>query len=387
MQEYYADLHIHIGRAQGQAVKITASRALTLERVLFADAPAVGLHLVGIVDCACTGVAGEIWELLASGRLCEVPGGGLQAENGVMLILSSEFETREGAHFLAYLPDMTALRAWQAFLHCRVSNPRLSTQKTRASIPEALSACQDAGGIFCPAHAFTPHKGFYGVVAPRLDQVLGSRAGEVRVVELGLSADTRLASMIAETDGMCFISNSDAHSSRNVGREYNLMEMAGLSFHELRQALHGEGGRSIKGNFGFDPLLGKYHRTSCLECGAIAEEDQAVTGCPNCGSAKVVMGVFDRIMQIADRNSSSPSPGHPPYHYRVPLFQLPGIGSRALQLLLARYSALEIIEDLPLEEIQGLAGNRAANAVEMLRSGTFCIQPGGGGKYGRIRAL
>lgn len=389
MLKIYADLHIHIGASQGQAVKITAARTLTLEQVLFRDAPALGLHMAAVVDAACSGVCGEIEALLAQGRLAEVPGGGLLAENQVMLIPASEFETREGAHFLAYLPDMAAIHAWQRFLHPRVSNTRLSTQKARAGIAEALSACSDAGGIFCPAHAFTPHKGFYGAVAPRLDAVLGSRADEVRVVELGLSADTRLAAMISETDSMSFISNSDAHSSKNVGREFNLLTVGGISFAELRQALQGENGREISANFGFNPLLGKYHRTSCLDCGCINDESQAASACFSCGSSRVVMGVYDRILNIADRESGGGcgrKPHRPPYHYRVPLHELPGIGPRALQVMLGEYRALEIMESVPLDAIQALAGARAAAAIGMLRSGRYQIQPGGGGRYGRIKA-
>ena len=66
-QDFYADLHIHIGRSRGHAVKVTASRDLTLEQVLFRDAPAVGLNIAGIVDAACSGVALEIEGLLAEG--------------------------------------------------------------------------------------------------------------------------------------------------------------------------------------------------------------------------------------------------------------------------------------------------------------------------------
>ena len=32
--EIYADLHVHIGRSKGEAVKITASRDLTLQNAL-----------------------------------------------------------------------------------------------------------------------------------------------------------------------------------------------------------------------------------------------------------------------------------------------------------------------------------------------------------------
>lgn len=46
----YGDLHVHIGRAGGKPVKITASRALDLRTILFEDAPRKGLDIIGIVD-------------------------------------------------------------------------------------------------------------------------------------------------------------------------------------------------------------------------------------------------------------------------------------------------------------------------------------------------
>ena len=63
MKYYYADLHIHIGCAQGKAVKITASRHLTLRKVLFEDAPRKGLDIVGMVDAGSPLVSAEIKSL------------------------------------------------------------------------------------------------------------------------------------------------------------------------------------------------------------------------------------------------------------------------------------------------------------------------------------
>ncbi len=385
MQKIYADLHIHIGSSRGQAVKVTASRDLTLEQVLFRDAPAVGLQVAGVVDAACAGVFSEIEELIENGRLFEQIGGGLLADNGMVLIPACEFESREGAHFIAYLPGLNALRQWQGFIHPRLSNSRLSTQRVRTGLKDAFHACSDCGGIFCPAHAFTPHKGYYGAVAPSLADCLGSEAGDIKVVELGLSADTRLASRIAETDQLMFISNSDAHSSKNVGREFNLLEVECADFEGLRKAITGQGPGRIVANYGFNPLLGKYHRTSCPECGTICTEAEAADCCVSCGNIKVVMGVYDRILMIADRDADSSAVIRPPYRYRVPLHELPGIGPKALRALLAEHQALQVMEELAIGEIEAIAGARAAAGVAALRAGSYRIEAGGGGKYGRIK--
>ena len=127
MKYYYADLHIHIGCAQGKAVKITASRHLTLRKVLFEDAPRKGLDIVGMVDAGSPLVSAEIKSLLAEGAIKEQPGGGFLAANGVMLVTGCEIETREGIHIIIYLPDLGSVAKLQQYLITRVSNLNLST--------------------------------------------------------------------------------------------------------------------------------------------------------------------------------------------------------------------------------------------------------------------
>ena len=70
MREYYADLHVHIGRTgAGAPVKVTASRSLTLPAVLQAAAGEKGLDLIGIVDMAVPGVLEDVRRLLDEGTL------------------------------------------------------------------------------------------------------------------------------------------------------------------------------------------------------------------------------------------------------------------------------------------------------------------------------
>jgi len=52
LTEFYADLHIHIGRDQAnRPVKITGSKNLTLTNILIEASRHKGLDLIGIVDC------------------------------------------------------------------------------------------------------------------------------------------------------------------------------------------------------------------------------------------------------------------------------------------------------------------------------------------------
>jgi len=384
-RQQFADLHIHIGRAGHRPVKITASPSLTLRSIIFVDAPRKGLDIVGIVDAGSPLVMGEIEAMLDSGALHELSTGGFMAGNGVLLITGVEIETSEGIHVIVYLPDCASLRRWQRYISARVTNNNLSTQKADLSTVDILATSLEMDGIFCLAHAFTPHKGAYGAWTDNLAREIGSAAAEIKVIELGLSADSLLADTLSETQKFHYLSNSDAHSGPNVGREYNCLQMCSRDFEELRLAILGEQGRKIEANYGLHPRLGKYRRSYCPHCDRITGEAPPVTKCPQCGSDRMVIGVLDRLVMIQDRCGRGPVPGRPPYHYRVPLHNLPGIGPVAHKRLLTSFTnEIQVMETVPLEDIQRVAGERVAAAVQSMRQGTLLLRDGGGGHYGKV---
>lgn len=386
LRNYFADLHIHIGSACNKAVKITASRRMDLRTIIFDDAPRKGLDIVGVVDAGSTLVAFEIEEMLSAGELAEVENGGFMAPNGVLLIAACEVESREGVHLISYLPNLESIKKWQKYLRPRVHNMQLSTQRVAASFQDILKLSLDLEGIFCPAHAFTPHKGIYGLWTDKLVSKIGNDIHDIQALEIGLSADTDLADRLQETSSFTYLSNSDAHSSPNIGREFNLLRIQAKSFQELRLCLQNKDGRRVLANYGLHPRLGKYHRTSCPQCGKISENEPPVTSCAVCGNSKIIMGVYDRIVAIQDYDSARHPPGRPPYYYRIPLKDLPGIGPRTYNnLLQAFHNEIELMERTPIEEIMGVAGKKAAAAINDMRLGRLIIAPGGGGKYGKVR--
>jgi len=386
MLSVYGDMHIHIGSAAGKAVKITASRTLDLHTILYTDAPAKGLDMVGVVDAGTIPVSWEIEQMLSSGELREHPRGGFLARNGVLLIAACEVESLEGVHWLIYLPYMKSLREYQKFVRSRVHNMDLSTQRTRVNARELVNLSCMLDGIFCPAHAFTPHKGAYGAWVDRLAPVMDYDLKQIKAVELGLSADTDMADTIGETRDFTFLTNSDAHSSGNVGREYNLFRMGEKSFAEFKMCLENSDGRRVMANYGMDPLMGKYHRSFCPQCSTIMGDEPPVFICTNCGSQKLISGVYDRIAAIRDYAEPRHPVGRPPYHYRVPLKQLPGIGPKMLNKLIAYFgNEINVLEKADIADIEKIAGENTAALVEQMRSGRLNINPGGGGYYGKVK--
>lgn len=384
----YADLHIHIGRtSRGEAVKISGSRDLTFENIAREASERKGIHLLGVIDCHSPVVQMDIEQLLENGTMSELKDGGI-AYQDTTILLGTEIELREPEmreyHMLAYFRDLTTMKSFTEWMQRYMKNVNLSSQRVYVSSLEMQAEIKARGGLIVPAHAFTPHKGIYGSTAPRMAEVLDTTL--IDALELGLSSDSSMASYIQELDQLPFLTNSDAHSLGKIGREYNELQIAHPSFDEFSMALKGEAGRNIKANYGLNPRLGKYHRTYCAACGSIMDE-QAMSAerCPYCGSTKLVQGVLDRILAIADRESPHVPEFRPPYHYQVPLEFIPGLGKAKLRQLLEHFGTeMNVLHRTSEEELASVVGPVLASLIVAARNGRLELSSGGGGTYGKV---
>ena len=316
MNEFFADLHVHIGRAENnKPIKITAARSLNFANIAKECEERKGINIVGIIDCASPYVIADIEEFLKTGDAYELEDGGIIYKDKVCIILGSETETSEigrngkkgSAHNLCYFPHLKDIKAYSEEMQNHIKNITLSTQRSDLSGYELIDIVEKHNGILIPAHIFTPFKSYYGNCTDRLKDIFKEKYEKVFAVELGLSSDTYLADMISELEDKTFLTNSDAHSLPKIAREYNKIQMEDISFKELVKALKNEDGRKIISNYGLDPKLGKYHRTYCDACNSTIQTKEPVEKCPYCGSNKVTFGVFDRIELIKDKeNSKSP---------------------------------------------------------------------------------
>lgn len=395
MKDYYADLHIHIGRAgDGSPVKITAARDMTLANIMYECMNRKGIQVAGVIDTLSPKVQEDMRRLMDNGELTELPGGGLLYRGKVALIPGGEVEITEkgrgGAHCLCYFPTMAALDGFTRRMARYITNITLSSQKSRLTMQELVELTAEYGGINIPAHVFTPHKGVYGCCVKSLLEILGPEAfRQIPAVELGLSADTDFADTLDELAEKSFLTNSDAHSLPKIGREFNLIRMTEPCFAELKLALERKEGRRVTGNFGYHPRLGKYHRTHCEDCSLIIDSPPPVTSCPGCGrpvdNHRVTMGVYDRICIIRDRKEPR-HPGHrPPYRYQVPLQDLPGIGGKTMAKLLAAFGTeMAVLHETPEEDLRQVVSEGIARLIVAARGGKLSIAAGGGGRYGKV---
>ncbi len=392
MKEYFVDLHVHIGRSsKGKEVKKATASNLNFENIAFESYHRKGINIIGVVDCASPYIIEDIEELLEKGEISEKPGGGMDYKGGQTLILGAEIETHEAkgcsAHSLCFFPKFDLLKVFSKELSKHVKNMTRCCHMSRLSGQELFDIVDGIGGVFIPAHVFSPHKSFYGNCCISLLEIFNQKSfHRIPAVELGLSADAGMASLLRELDGKSFISNSDAHSLIKMGREYNIFEMREPDYNELVKALKSEDGRRVKANYGLNPMLGKYHRSFCIICDSVIAGEPPVLSCPVSEKHPVVVGVRDRIEEIKDRKDPELSK-HAPYYYQVPLEFLPGVGPKTINKLISRFgNEMSILHKASLAELKEVVKDSIAENIILAREGRIGIGAGGGGIYGKVEA-
>ncbi len=210
-------------------------------------------------------------------------------------------------------------------------------------------------------------------------------------MNFGLSADTDYADRIRELANKKFLTNSDAHSLPKIAREYNTFEMENISFESFKKVLGYEEEKSesetkklnyIVCNNGMYSRLGKYNKTYCDMCECVSEIEDGK--CKKCGSKKIVKGVEDRVLEIADGKSISPK-NRPEYIYKIPLEYIPKLGKKTKEKMLELYGTeMNILNKVSIENIEENFGKQIAKNIEIARNGNITIQNGGGGIYGKL---
>ena len=187
----------------------------------------------------------------------------------------------------------------------------------------------DERGVLIPAHIWTPWFSLFGSKSgfDALEDCFGSLSSHIFALETGLSSDPDMNRLWSALDRYALVSNSDAHSGENLGREANLFEGTpsydGI-FDALRRAARDEEGSGCiyRGTVEFFPEEGKYHLDGHRACNVVLEPEESMkigNICPVCGKPLTV-GVLHRVMALADRKAPV-MPKHDPGF--VSLFPLP----------------------------------------------------------------
>jgi PHP family Zn ribbon phosphoesterase len=221
----------------------------------------------------------------------------------------------------------------------------------------------------------------------------------IRALETGLSSDPAMNRRWSSLDRLTLISNSDAHSPANIGREANIFDSA-LSYPAVMEAITSGDPSRFQATIEFFPEEGKYHfdgHRDCRVCFSPAETRRHDQTCPVCGK-KLVIGVLNRVEELADRPPGFELPGAIPARHLVPLeeiiaefFGLKGPSRRSrqqyLRLVERGGSEFQILLDLSAEELRGFMEPGLVEGILRARQGAVRPIPGYDGVYGQVRVF
>lgn len=316
-------------------------------------------------------------------------------------IIGGEIEDNRRIHHLFYLPSIESaseLRekiAGFGVLDCSMCG----RPKLRLTAEQFAQKVHECGGIFGPAHSFTPYTGIYAF-HDTLKTAYGKMHEHLKFIELGLSADTEMADRIEENHDYAFLTSSDAHSPwpHRIGREFNRVKMNKPDFDSLKKAVESRDAddKLITLNAGLNPKEGKYHCTACNSCFTKYSLQQAESlkwKCIKCAS-EIKRGVRDRIAMLADTELGKHPGFRPPYMHLLPLAEIIQLatGAKGIETAIVQSRWLRIVEKFG-NEISVLVDAKESELLEAdreigekiiaFRKGLVLYIPGGGGDYGR----
>ncbi|MBI5018336.1 MAG: hypothetical protein HZB55_22970 [Deltaproteobacteria bacterium] len=305
-------------------------------------------------------------------------------------------------HNLVFCPDLPAARRLLATLD-RLGNVRSDGRPilglaSRDVLEVALGS--GAGTHLIPAHIWTP---WFSLLGSRsgydsVEACFGDLTGHIFALETGLSSDPAMNRRLSSLDRFALLSNSDAHSAANLGREATEFDAA-LDYRALFESLRGaaRGAPGFRGTVEYFPEEGKYHWDGHRRCGcrlAPAESRAAEGRCPACG-APVTIGVLHRVEALADRAQGGRPLSARPFARLVPLAEVvgeclgAGRASRRVEAVCERLLAevgpeLAVLRDAPPEDIARVAGAVVAEAIRRVRKGRVLVDPGYDGAFGTV---
>ncbi|NCO79856.1 DNA helicase UvrD [Candidatus Falkowbacteria bacterium CG_4_9_14_3_um_filter_38_19] len=439
------DLHIHSKYSRA------CSPQLTLENIAVA-CRSKGVDIVATGDFTYPAWFSEIKNKLAEIPLSPFIKGGKNSGlyklktdqgEGVKFILSTELALiyKKGdrvrrIHLVVHAPSIKAVEELNKFLGVKYNISSDGRPILGMSATELVKLCLaiDPNFLIYPAHIWTPWFSVFGSKSgfDKLEECFDQYTENIYAIETGLSSDPAMNWQLSALDKLTILSNSDAHSLPNIGREANVLEMRSISYGEIYEIIKNkkvyyngkemDSPRTLRGgndNIGikytieFYPEEGMYHldghRLCCVSfTPAETRKHQGI--CPVC-KKPLVIGVMNRVAELADRPAFVPLGGtsagkpvglNPPVGQAkfVKLVELDKIIAEALaiksrsstkvqleynNLIKQGGNELNILLNIDLVELQKMTLPEIVEGIKRVRQGELIIEPGFDGQYGVIK--
>jgi len=317
-----------------------------------------------------------------------------------LALIYREGDRARRLHMMVQAPNIEAAKKMNELLGARFNLKSDGRPILGLPVYELIKICLDINPQFLiyPAHIWTPWFSVFGSKSgyDSFKDCFKDQVGHIYAYETGLSSDPEMNWRVSELDKLTLLSNSDAHSLPNLGRECNVFELSGLSYKSLYESMRDKTGMSY--TVEFYPEEGMYHFDGHRDCGfgSTPSETKRQGGlCPVC-KKPLIIGVLSRVEELASRPEGFVLPGAPGFKKLIELDKIiaaaSGVKSRTSRkvkqiydLMIAELgSELDILTEKPIEQIAAVANPLIAEGVRRVRDGKLSIKPGFDGQYGEI---
>ncbi len=319
-------------------------------------------------------------------------------------------------HIVVIAPNIAAVQELNNYLDKKYNIRSDGRPILGMSIEELCRICFSIHPKFLifPAHIWTPWFAIFGSKSgfDSWEEAFGEFSDKIFAYETGLSSDPEMNWRLSALDRKTLLSNSDAHSLPNLGREANVFQLDEISYDSLYNVIANTTCRDeacLVSTTGYDksfldftiefyPEEGMYHLDGHRDCKIrfIPAETKKHKGiCPVCGK-KLTVGVEYRVDELADRPLGFKPEEKPGFRKLVELDKIIaealGVKSRTSTKVQVEYdniikqagTEMAVLLDFDIEEIKKMTRPEIAEGVRRVRFGELIIKPGFDGQYGTV---
>jgi len=263
----------------------------------------------------------------------------------------------------------------------------------------------DSRAMVIPAHMWTPWFSLYGSNSgfDSINECYGEMTKYIYAGETGLSSDPEMNWRLKDLDKITLISNSDAHSPANLGREANVFNVSDKNYNYdyICEIIRSKDQKYFPYTIEFYPEEGKYHFDGHRNCDALRlAPKEAIKNkniCPRCGK-KLTIGVLHRVEDLADRVEGFVPTNFPGSRHLVPLQEIiaeaKGVAKTSkkiqeeyLNIIQLLGNEFSILLDIPKDQLLKQIDKKIVEGIINVRENRITPLPGYDGVYGIIKVL
>lgn len=212
-------------------------------------------------------------------------------------------------HICILMPDIESVKKFNAKLVSLGKNLKSDGRPILGmDVVELLKIALDINSknLIIPAHIWTP---WFAVLGSKsgfdsIEECFEEYSRYIFALETGLSSDPRMNWEVSSLDNYLLVSNSDAHSMENLGREANVVMLENFSYDEIYNTFKNKDREKFLYTIEFYPEEGMYHNDGHRKCNTNFDPKKSIKNkniCPVCKKT-LTLGVLHRIEELRDRS-------------------------------------------------------------------------------------